>query len=262
MLARAAARAADARGEAFGVDGFCLCCNRRRTFEADFLHSGVDPDGVRRPNWRERLVCPGCGMNNRQRLVAKRIRQAVREIGVRRLYIMEQVTPIHAWLRAELPEVEIEGSEYLGHDRRGGEVYGGLRHEDITALSFADGHFDLIVGNDVFEHVPDVDRAFAECCRVLAPGGRMLSTIPFHPGEAASRVRARIVDGAVVNDLEPQYHGNPVSEKGSLVFHDFGWDLVARLQRAGFEGAWCEVCFDERFGHIGDGLQRFWAARD
>ncbi len=41
-------------------------------------------------------------------------------------------------------------------------------------VPFADGMFDVVTSNMVFEHVPDYDAAFAELHRVLKPGGRML----------------------------------------------------------------------------------------
>ena len=41
----------------------------------------------------------------------------------------------------------------------------------------------------------------------------------------------------VVHILPPQYHGNPLSEEGSLVFTDFGWDILDTLKEIGFEKA-------------------------
>jgi ubiquinone/menaquinone biosynthesis C-methylase UbiE len=45
---------------------------------------------------------------------------------------------------------------------------------DAEALPFPDDSFDLILGHAVLHHLPDLDRAFAEFCRVLRPGGRIL----------------------------------------------------------------------------------------
>ena len=45
-------------------------------------------------------------------------------------------------------------------------------------LPFADGEFDLVVSTATLEFTRDADRVFAECARVLRPGGRMyLSTV-------------------------------------------------------------------------------------
>ena len=45
---------------------------------------------------------------------------------------------------------------------------------DATRLPFEAGHFDAAVSTQVYEYVPDVDRALADLYRVLRPGGRAL----------------------------------------------------------------------------------------
>jgi ubiquinone/menaquinone biosynthesis C-methylase UbiE len=44
---------------------------------------------------------------------------------------------------------------------------------DAAALPFADESFDFVLGHAVLHHLPDLDRAFAEFWRVLAPGGTL-----------------------------------------------------------------------------------------
>lgn len=46
-----------------------------------------------------------------------------------------------------------------------------LQREDLTALSFPDGTFQYILCWGVLMHIPDLQRAFSELTRVLAPGG-------------------------------------------------------------------------------------------
>jgi SAM-dependent methyltransferase len=50
---------------------------------------------------------------------------------------------------------------------------------DLTAIPVEDGRFDRIVCTQVFEHLPEPDRAAAELFRVMRPGGRLLLTAPF-----------------------------------------------------------------------------------
>src|SRR3954451_780738 len=45
---------------------------------------------------------------------------------------------------------------------------------DAEELPFEDDSFDLIFGHAVLHHLPDLDRAFGEFRRVLAPGGMLL----------------------------------------------------------------------------------------
>ena len=44
---------------------------------------------------------------------------------------------------------------------------------DAAELPFEDESFDLVLGHAVLHHLPDLDRAFAEFHRVLAPGGTL-----------------------------------------------------------------------------------------
>ena len=241
------------RAEAFAVDGYCVPCNKNVSFLVDMQSGGQRQDIGWLPNWRERLECPLCRMNNRQRLIATLV---TRELGVHRkkhVYFMEQVTPIYNWAIATFKNHNTVGSEYLGHEYEGGAIIKGIRHEDVNNLSFSDGALDLIVSNDVFEHVPNPARAFAECARVLKEGGVMLATIPFHRNIDESITRARIIDGQLEHVLPPLYHGNPVSADGSLVFTDFGWDVLQGMQAAGFSDVSVGIYASVELGHLGGG---------
>jgi SAM-dependent methyltransferase len=50
---------------------------------------------------------------------------------------------------------------------------------DGGRFPFEDGRFDAVLCNQVLEHVFDPDAFVAEIRRVLAPGGRLLLTVPF-----------------------------------------------------------------------------------
>lgn len=49
---------------------------------------------------------------------------------------------------------------------------------DGTAMPFAGGAFDAMVGLDVFEHIEGDAAAFAQAYRVLRPGGRLVLSVP------------------------------------------------------------------------------------
>lgn len=52
------------------------------------------------------------------------------------------------------------------------------RMEPDGMIPFPDSSFDVVVNNQVLEHVEDLDRALSEIARVLKPGGRVLSLFP------------------------------------------------------------------------------------
>lgn len=63
---------------------------------------------------------------------------------------------------------------------------------DAERLPFADESFDLVLGHAVLHHIPDLERAFAEFARVLAPGGTVLfAGEPSRYGDRLARVPKR-----------------------------------------------------------------------
>jgi Methyltransferase domain len=241
--------------EHWALDGFCNVCSRAVAFEGDWRNSNG-----RTANFRERLVCPSCKLNNRQRFMAHLLLVMVPlEPSALPIYLHEQTTPFFTWAQRTLPGTVV-GSEYLGPELGGGTVVEGLRHEDAGALSFGDASLATIVSNDVFEHVPDIDRCLAESRRVLRPGGRLLFTIPFHDRPETVQ-RATLRNGEIVELLPPQYHGNPIDpERGSLVFYEHGWDILERSRQAGFADAYALGYWSLRYGHLGYGLQLMFVA--
>ncbi|ADH90717.1 Methyltransferase type 11 [Ancylobacter novellus DSM 506] len=221
-------------------------------FIVDLQWGGRTENGKSIPNLRERLSCPITELNNRQRLIATLLKNQTKSTSrAPDIYFMEEVTAIFHWSVANLENVSsITGSEYLGHEYKSGDIVNGIHHEDIHDLSFDDASFDLIVSNEVFEHIPSPTIAFGECHRVLRPGGEMLMTTPFFVGYDQSLQRARIVDGQLEHLLPPAYHGNPVSNEGSLVFFDFGWDIFDMARDGGFSDCVIELYHSPRFGHL------------
>lgn len=109
----------------------------------------------------------------------------------------------------------------------------GVRCEDVTRLTYADASFDMVLSQDVMEHVPDPVRGFAETARVLRPGGSHFFTIPQYPDMPRSVTRARLGAQGVEHLLPAEYHGDPVRSEGALVFTDYGADLPELIARAG-----------------------------
>jgi len=101
--------------------------------------------------------------------------------------------------------------------------------ENLEDQTFRDEAFDLVITQDVFEHLFRPDLAVCEIARTLRPGGAHICTVPLVRKEQPSRRRARLLDGKVVHELAPEYHGNPLSADGSLVTVDWGFDIASYL---------------------------------
>ena len=224
------------------IPGFCACCEKEVDFQLDFKYS----NGFM-PNYRERLLCPSCKLNNRQRLIVAKTKQLGKKDS--QLFMYECITPIYKQISALFDNVI--GSEYISNAVVSGTIVNGTMHQDAENLSFHDSQFDLLISNDVFEHVFDLKKAFSEAFRTLRPKGTLLFTIPFYHSELVSDKRAVLNDMEVTFLKTPQYHGNPMSSQGSLVVHDFGWDIIDSLLDAGFSDAYANVVYDVHNGNIG-----------
>lgn len=114
-----------------------------------------------------------------------------------------------------------------------GAVVAGIRHEDLTHLTYPDATFDLVLTSETLEHVPDLAAALAEIERVLVPGGRHLFTIPLLPTIPETFPRARLADDGSIVDLAPPIR-HPGGDIGWPVFTEFGADFPTLLHEAGF----------------------------
>jgi SAM-dependent methyltransferase len=109
----------------------------------------------------------------------------------------------------------------------------GFRCEDLENLTFPSRSFDLVITQDVMEHVLNPTRAFAEIARTLKAGGAHIFTVPLVNKARASEVRAkRDSDGSIVHLQPPEYHENPVSSEGSLVITYWGYDICEFIFKA------------------------------
>lgn len=195
--------------------GTCACCRRRVVFH------------LRGPWARDEYVCTSCGSIPRQRHLN---------------HILERYFP--GWEGLALHESS-PSNDYVSKWSRDysssqllpgvapGESRGAVRCEDLEALTFAAGSFDLFITQDVLEHVFEPGKAVREVMRVLKPGGAHVFTAPKNKNLRASRPRAERRDGAVVHLLEPEYHGSPVGDGRSLVTWDYGDDLEVLLWKWG-----------------------------
>jgi len=92
---------------------------------------------------------------------------------------------------------------------------------DVCAMDFADAAFDLIVCSHVLEHVPDDSSAMRELCRVLAPGGVALLSVP---------LRGEVTEEDFSCDEAERLRRFGQADH----VRRYGWDFFDRLRAAGF----------------------------
>lgn len=84
-----------------------------------------------------------------------------------------------AELSSRVTAVDISAAQIERNSRAHPEV-NFLQHDVAQVFPFANGAFDVIWCSEVLEHLFDPGFALREMQRVLAPGGRLLVTVPYH----------------------------------------------------------------------------------
>ncbi len=126
----------------------------------------------------------------------------------------------------ELSAWNVARSRERGHGRR-------VIQGDLQRAPLRGGRFAAVACTEVIEHLPDVEKALAECARLLVPAGRLVISIPnerlIDTGKAwlgrlgILRLLWR-VPGGTVRNAEDGWH-----------LHSFSRDAFAeRLRRSGF----------------------------
>jgi SAM-dependent methyltransferase len=209
--------------------GRCPICGHRTAFL--MLHG---------TSYREGLTCVRCRGVSRKRHVALVLRNlldpaaptaaaALRRTGTR-LHTTDGRDALSASLRGY---ERFSSSDFEPGVEPGTAIGAQATCQDLERLTFVDGSFDVLVTEDVLEHVRHPDAAFREIHRVLVPGGRHVFTVPYF----ADRPTLTRVDTSGPDDvhlMEPEYHGDPIRGR-ILAYRTFGVDLFADLERHGFQ---------------------------
>jgi hypothetical protein len=137
-----------------------------------------------------------------------------------------------------------------------GQIQNGYRCENLESQTFASESFDLVVTQDVFEHVLGPSKAFSEIERTLKPGGSHIFTVPwYYWKETFIRVVRRGLKQHYL--AEPEYHYCPIDPKGSLVVTEWGWDLCDVIYRSCRMTTTANRILDRRLGIDGAFIEVF-----
>lgn len=207
----------------FSSEGTCPACEQKAMFRATT------------DNFRNTLKCSTCGSGPRQCALMHAIKTLFPQW--RKLAIHESSA---GWdMIAQRMAKECQSytvSQFDPTVARGTKVHaprmpaGVYQSEDLERQTFPEAAFDLVLTQDVFEHIFRPDLAIKEIARTLKPNGATIMSVPIVRGRNPSVRRARMTDGIVENILPAEFHGNPVNKEGAIVTIDWGYDIVSYLQ--------------------------------
>jgi len=200
--------------ETLEVDGYCPICEKAARFVAttDYLRSS--------------FRCTLCNSVPRERAI---------------MYVIMKYFPnwrdlhIHEssgnWMGASLKLMR-ECSNYTHSQYDPALGFGNIHDkrkyvsQDLESQTFGSDQFDIVITQDVFEHLFQPNLAIKEIARTLKIGGAHICTFPIVRKNQPSRRRAVLKPTGVLHLLPAEYHGNPMDSSGSLVTIDWGWDVA------------------------------------
>lgn len=178
------------------------------------------------------IRCLSCRANGTNLSLIPLIKKHQKSHPVREAWEMSTYGATLSFLRKHVDHVY--ESEYF-QGKRSGEIVNGILNQDVQEVSFSDSSLDLITSNQVFEHVPDDMKGYAECFRVLRPGGALLFTVPLYDIPATEKL-AEIRAGELVCFTKPEYHDSRATGPESVLtfWHHSLNDIVERVSSVGF----------------------------
>ena len=123
-------------------------------------------------------------------------------------------------------------SIYSDEHAVGSKIENNVFCQDLEKTTFLNNSFDIVITEDVLEHVRNYEKAFEEIYRILKNGGLHIFTIPFM-FDRETLVRIDTSTDEDINILPPEYHGDGIRGK-IIAYRTFGFDLYNKLAKIGF----------------------------
>jgi len=223
----------------------CTVCGHLSVF---LLTAGLD-------TIRNHAVCIRCRSSARNRHVAQWVIRETAGAGIRGLadfrgkphLVVLNASSTGAIARALGKSSNITCFEFF-EDVEPGALKDGVMNQDLRRMTFANDSVDLLVTEDVLEHVPEYRVAFAEIHRVLKRGGLHVYSIPFYFDRKTEDLFTT-QEGHPVLKEPIEYHGDP--RRGRIpCFAHFGFDLLEVQRDLGFDVKIARASYSDvrRFG--------------
>ena len=177
-------------------------------------------------NWfRDNLLCSNCKCIPRERALMKVIEDYYPNWQELRIH---ESSPANRGASVKISQYckNYTGTHFYPNSPFGEKILNQYQNENLEKQTFGDESFDLVISQDVFEHLFDIESAFSEIARTLKKGGAHIFTTPLVNFTKPTEIWAKKTDkGEIIHLKEPEYHGNPIDPKGSLVTYHFGYDI-------------------------------------
>lgn len=225
----------------YEFEGFCPCCETPQIFKTD-------------SEWfRDFLICTNCQSVVRERAVALVFKEILPNW--RDIFIHESSPARRGLSEVMSREAKHYTASHYFPDEPLGALVEGFRNENLEQQTFDDRSFDCVITLDVMEHVFRPDKVYSEIYRTLKSGGYYLHTFPIRKYlvDAYKRLAELRPDGSIGHlSAKPEYHGNPIDQKGSLVTHDYGYDISRQIAQWAPFDVRISRFWDQMHGIIGE----------
>jgi SAM-dependent methyltransferase len=196
--------------------GYCPCCGQETIFKSG--HEWL----------RDHYLCTKCGCKPRERALMSVVEENYpnwRELTIHESSPMDRGASV---------KFKKECSNYIPSqfwpERKMGKYYEGFYNVDLEKEHFHKNIFDLVITQDVFEHIYHPDKACKQIHRTLKKGGAHICTIPLVNKNNPTEKWSIIKNGEIIWLKEPEYHGNPVDDDGAPVSYHYGYDLCSLVE--------------------------------
>ena len=212
--------------------GKCNICGKYTIFVC------IDPDRI-----RNNMYCPFCQSSSRKRHVAKLLIDKV----IPKVSCLTDNSISDDLNRLNIYNADVNdsfsqvlykyksycSSSHIPDVKPGTEIEERKFCQDLENLTLTDENFDVVITEDVFEHIRDYKKAFQEVYRVLKKGGYHIFTVPCF-FDKPTLVRVDTSGDEDIHILPPEYHGDRIRGK-ILAYRTFGIDIFDILEKIGFE---------------------------
>ena len=202
-----------ADGFYFRQKGYCPCCEKDVCFES-------------KSSWlRDNFFCNNCYSIPRERALM---------VVIEKYYPNWRNLDIHesspgnrgASLKLKNNVLKYTASQYFPNQPLGSKVENWL-NQDLENQTFQNESFDLVITQDVMEHVYNPEKAFSEITRTLKKGGAHIFTVPLVNKHKKTEIWAtKGSNGEPIFTNTPEWHSNVVDPNGSPVTMHWGFDIV------------------------------------